>query len=138
MSKLSTVNDVKVIESQIINSRGSNIYVLENINSFFFVKRIFIINNKNHLDPRGAHAHKNNAQTISCPNGKITLQMTDGKEKLSINLFENNFFVYVPSGIWSDIIFIDKNSTVICHCSENYNEKSYIRNYKDFIEYKNN
>ena len=62
--------------------------------------------------------------------------MTDGKDEKSIDLFDNNFLVYIPRGIWSDIFFIDKNSTIVCYSSENYDENSYIRNYEDFIEYK--
>lgn len=138
MSKLNTVNDIQIKDNHHIQSRGSDIYVFEDINFFFLIKRIFIINNKNVLDPRGGHAHKYNDQIISCVHGKIKLKMTDGKDEKSIDLFDSNFLVYVPRGIWSDIFFIDKNSTVVCYSSENYDENSYIRNYKDFIEYKNN
>lgn len=138
MSKLNTVNDINIKDNHHIQSRGSDIYVFEDVNFFFLIKRIFIIKNKDLLDPRGGHAHKNNDQIISCANGKINLKMTDGKNKKSISLFDNNFLVYIPRGIWSDIIFIDRNSTVVCYSSENYDESSYIRNYEDFIEYKNN
>ena len=138
MTKLSTVNDIVVKNNNHIQSRGSDIFVFEDINFLFLIKRIFVINNKNFLDPRGGHAHKNNDQIISCINGKINLKMTDSKNNRSIDLFNSNFLVYVPKGIWSDIIFIDKYSTVVCYSSENYDESSYIRNYDDFIDYKNN
>ena len=138
MAKLNTINDIQIKENDLIQSRGSDIYVFENINLFFVIKRIFIINNKNFLDPRGGHAHKDNDQIISCVNGEINLKLTDGKNKKSINLFDSNFLVYIPRGIWSDINFIDKYSNIVCYSSENYDENSYIRNYEDFIEYRNN
>ena len=64
MSKLNTVNDIQIKANHHIQSRGSDIYVYEDINFFFFIKRIFIINNKNIFDTIGGHSQKDNDHII--------------------------------------------------------------------------
>ena len=59
----SSVDDIKLIENQVIESRGNNIFVYEPANYFFEIKRIFTISGKNiQTANRGFHAHRTDFQ----------------------------------------------------------------------------
>ena len=73
MKKLNTIKEIQVKNNQKIESRGADLFIFENLNFLFNIKRIFTINNNNILESRGSHAHKSNDQIISCVSGKVNL-----------------------------------------------------------------
>ena len=137
MKKLNTIKEIRIKSNQKIESRGADLSIFENLNLLFNVKRIFTINNNSVLESRGSHAHKSNDQIISCVSGKVNLLLKDGIDEKSIDLFDSNLLVYVPRHIWGETNFIEKNSILVCYSSENYEEESYIRDYSEFLKFRN-
>ena len=136
MKKLNTIKEIQVKNNQKIESRGADLFIFENLNFLFNIKRIFTINNNNILESRGSHANKSNDQIISCVSGKVNLLLKDGIDEKSIDLFDSNLLVYVPRHIWGETNFIEKNSILVCYSSENYKEESYIRDYDEFMRFR--
>jgi len=135
----SSVDDIKLIENQVIESRGNNIFVYEPANYFFEIKRIFTISGKNiQTANRGFHAHRTDLQIISCVNGSVSLTFRDGLHTREINLKSPDTYVYVPNYIWGETKYLEENTVVVVYSSGEYDERSYIRNYNEFLQIKEN
>ena len=134
---LNRIDKVKEIDLQIIKSIDANINVFEKLDELFTIKRIFTVEiNQFNKNERGRHAHKIDHQIVTCPSGSINFLVTDGISKKEFAINSRNKAVYVPNHIWTETSYLEKNTIVTCYCSENYNEKSYIRNYNDFISFR--
>ncbi len=136
---INKIDKVKIFDLQIINSNGSKINVFEKLNELFIIKRIFTVEIRNFdKNERGRHAHKIDHQIVTCPYGSIEFEVNDGDNKKKYILNDPSKAIYVPNQIWTETNYLEKNSVVICYCSENYNEKSYIRKYNEFLEFRKN
>ena len=138
MGIFNTINEIKIIDFQAIHSSDALMEVFNNVSSFFHVKRIFSVKNNLINCSRGHHAHKKCEQIITCPYGAIRFKVDDGDNKKTYLIEENKYGVYIPNHIWTETTYIKKNTVLICYCSEEYDEKSYIRNYDDFIKFRKN
>lgn len=136
--KLNTIDKVKVIDLKVINQTDANLNIFENVNKLFNIKRVFTVeikkfNNNN----RGRHAHKVDHQIVTCPFGEIEFIVKDGINKKKFLIKKRNIAIYVPNHIWTETNYLNKNTVVTCYCSHKYNEKSYIRDYKEFLKFRN-
>lgn len=102
----------------------------------FKIERVYWLYNL--TQPRGEHAHKNLKQFMFCPNGKIEIDVDDGKNKDSITLDSPNLGLIIKKPVWRRIKGIDYNSTLIVMASEEYDENDYIRSYEEFLQWKLN
>jgi len=136
---INKIDKVKILDLQLISSKGSTVNVFENLNKFFTIKRIFTVQMNNfYLNERGRHAHIIDKQIVTCPYGSIKFKVTDGKKSKNFILKNPSKAIYVPNQIWTETTYLEKKSVVICYCSENYNEKSYIRDYDKFLNFRKN
>lgn len=117
------------LKSKLITSK------IGSLNEFDFkdfkIQRTFIVSDVPPGTIRGYHAHKNTQQYLCCISGKINITFDDGikKEKIKLNKSE---YVFQDKLIWSEIEFLDENSTLMVICSTKYSDDDYIRCYKDF------
>ncbi len=137
MNKLNTINSVQIINFDRIDTATATIDVFPKVNSFFLIKRVFTVsvNDENNVK-RGFHAHKNCEQIITCPIGRINFIVFDGKNEKTFTIEDNNIAIYVPNFIWTETVYLEKNSVLVCYCSEQYDEKSYIRDKKEYLKIK--
>lgn len=94
-------------------------------------KRVFFIN-CNNLITRGNHAHKKCYQLMFSLIGEIKLIFDDGFKKKEIVLKPNKNGFLVPPTIWSLQQFPKTNSILGVICDRDFEEKDYIRDYKEF------
>ena len=135
--KLNNINKVKKINLSTIKSQDAIINVFETINKYFEIKRVFTITiSKLKKNLRGKHAHKIDKQIITCPYGSIKFTVKDGKRKKSFILNSSKFGIFVPQHIWTETEYLKKNTVVVCYSSTKFNEKSYIRNYDQFLKFR--
>lgn len=136
MNKLNTVDDVKIISFQKIKSNNTDIKIVNDLNKFFVIKRVFCINNNLKNDKRGFHAHKNCLQIVTCPVGSIKFKVFDGTNSKLFKISGNNKGIFIPNHIWTETTYVQKNTTLICYCSNLYNEKSYIRKKDEYMKFR--
>ncbi len=101
----------------------------------FDIKRVYFITNipqENQI--RGQHAHKNLRQFMVAVGGKIEITLDDGNNKLKFDLNSSDLGLYVPSGLWRDVKFKDKNASLFVFASDIYQKDDYIKNYEDFLK----
>jgi hypothetical protein len=114
---------------------------VDNVKIPFSIERIFYIYDVPSGSSRGAHAHKELSQIIICLSGKIRFFFSNGhgvKNRKHLIMSPNTNAIYLKPGIWRELKNLDKQSVIMVLASDNYKENDYIRNYKEFLNYKKN
>jgi len=134
--KNSTVDDCKIIDiRRYTDSRGYLSVVENEIDIPFDIKRIYYL----YMVPevaRGAHAHKQLQQLLIATSGSVDVIMDDGQEKRTFHLDRPWKGLLIPSGLWRDLENFSGGAVLMCLASEGYDEKDYIRDYQEFLNYK--
>lgn len=129
-----TVFDCRVIELPRHSMRAGNISVVENnIIIPFNIKRVYYLYDIPGGSERGGHAHKKLWQFIVAASGSFIIVINDGQNKKKIQLNQPYKGLLVVPGIWREIINFSSGAVCLVLASENYYEKDYIRNYDDFL-----
>ena len=132
-----TVFSCELIELPKIPNRAGNITPVQNLEEIpFEVKRIFYLYDIPGGISRGAHAHKKCHQFLIAASGSFEVLLDDGKIKKTIMLNQPYRGLYIPPGIWASEINFSSGAICLVLVSHNYDEKDYIRNYKEFLALK--
>ncbi len=139
MKRNSTVYDCTIIELDKHHSdRKGNITVVENEKDIpFEVRRTYYLYDVPGGESRGAHAHKELSQLIVAASGSFTVTLDDGKVKRSFLLNRPYQGLLVVPGIWRDLIDFSSGSVCLVLASHEYDETDYIRDYNEFLNFKN-
>lgn len=133
----STIYNCCVLELSKIHNRAGNITVIENLKHIpFEVKRVYYLYDVPGGGERGGHAHRELQQIIVAASGSFDIILDDGKNKKIVELNRPYFGLYVVPGIWREIINFSSGAISLVLASEVYNEDDYIRDYNDFLKWK--
>lgn len=137
MNKQSTVNDCSLIDIRRYSDTRGYLSVIENdIDIPFEIKRIYYL----YLVPevaRGAHAHKALQQLLIATSGSVDVIMDDGTNKQTFHLDKPWKGLLIPPGLWRDLENFSGGAVLMCLASEKYDAADYIRDYNEFLRYKN-
>ncbi len=103
----------------------------------FNVKRIYYISKVPEGVRRGFHAHKELEQLLFCPYGKIKLVLDNGKNREEIILNDPSIGIVIQHTIWREMLWLKKDSVLCVAASDYFRADDYIRDYSEFINYKN-
>lgn len=101
----------------------------------FIIKKVLSITGMKDSDKRGGHTHHKTNQILICTSGECTVDLDDGKKKSSIILNKCNDGLLLYPYIWHVMHSFKPNTSLLVLADREYNEKDYIRNYEDFIQY---
>ncbi len=133
-----TVFDCSVIELGRNRDRAGNISIVEKFDNIpFEVKRVFYIYDIPGGESRGAHSHRECHQFIVAASGSFEVEMDDGSNKRTITLNRPYFGLHIPPGIWAAEKEFSSGAICLVLTSQPYNEKDYIRNYQDYLYFRN-
>lgn len=136
--KTSSVYDCTIIELDKHHHIKGNITVVENGDTVpFDVKRTYYLYDVPGGESRGGHAHKELKQLIVAASGSFSVTLDDGKVKRTFMLNRPYQGLLVVSGIWRTLDDFSSGSVCLVLASEKYNAEDYIRDYNEFIKYKN-
>ncbi len=132
------VNECEIVEIPIVHNDSGNISVLENnLNIPFAIQRIYYLYDVPMGAERGGHAHYALEQYIIAASGSFTFVLDDGTEKREVFLNHPNKALYIKPGIWREMKDFSSGSICLVLASLKYDEQDYIRDYNDFLKYKN-
>lgn len=104
----------------------------------FVIKRFYFINQlANPEAVRGKHAHKNLDQVIFCINGSFELHLEDRQNNHTILLDNPAMGVRIRKMVWHTMTKFSPNCVILVVANDFYNEDDYIREYDEFLKYKN-
>ena len=86
---------------------------------------------------RGAHAHKKLQQFIVSVGGSFDITLDDGLNRRTFTLSRPYYGLLIPPGIWRDLVNFSAGATCLVLASEHYDTEDYIRNYDDYVNFKN-
>jgi dTDP-4-dehydrorhamnose 3,5-epimerase-like enzyme len=122
---------------KIEDPRGNLSFVEENNHIPFKIERTYWIYDVPGGQVRGGHAFKEQDEFIIALSGSIDVIIDDGKTKQVFSLNRSYYGLYVPKGLWRQMDNFSTNSLAVVLASTPYNENDYIRNYNDFVKYRN-
>lgn len=132
------VYDCTIVELDKHHHTKGNITVVENNQTIpFDVQRIYYLYDIPGGESRGGHAHKELRQLIVAASGSFTVTLDDGKVRRSFVLNRPYQGLLVVPGIWRTLDDFSSGAVCLVLASHAYDEDDYIRDYQDFIEYKN-
>ena len=135
--KHTTVNDCRIIDIRKYSDNRGYLSVIEGgMDIPFEIKRIYYL----YMVPeaaRGAHAHKQLQQLLVATSGSVDITLDDGREKKTFHLDRPWKGLLIVPGLWRDLDNFSGGTVLMCLASEKYDEGDYIRDYDEFLEYKN-
>ena len=134
-----SVYDCSVIELPRIKNRAGNITPVENdTNLPFAVSRVFYLYDIPGGEDRGAHSHKECHQFLVAVSGSFEIELNDGVNKRTIALNRPYYGLHIPPGIWAAEKGFSSGAICLVLASHKYDEKDYIRNYEEYLDYLEN
>lgn len=136
--KNTTVYNCSVIELDKHHSDVGNITVIENNKEIpFDVRRTYYLYDVPGGEERGGHAHKELQQLIVAVSGSFDVMLDDGNVKRTVTLNRPYQGLLVVPGLWRELNNFSSGSICLVLASHKYDESDYIRNYEEYIKYKN-
>lgn len=100
----------------------------------FDINRIFYIYGSDPSVVRGQHANRETEFVLINVSGKSKIRISDGIEKLVIELNKPNMGVYLPKMVWKDMYDFSDDSVLLVLASTHYDAQEYIRNYEEYVK----
>ncbi len=148
---LSSSNKDNYLKQTNINQTGAILFQLPRIKDLrgdlsfaelgkdlpFTVKRCFWVFGVPNKEIRGEHAHKECAQFLISVTGSVSVLIDDGKNQSEVTLNQPELGLYIPPGIWGVQYKYSSDAVLVVLASHPYEASDYIRDYNDFLAYKN-
>ena len=136
--KNAKIEDCQIIQLPKLKERDKGaISFVENLEDVpFIVKRIFYLYDIPGGESRGAHSHKECHQFLIATSGSFEVQLDDGKVKKTVMLNQPYRGLHIPPGIWASEVNFSSGAICLVMASHTYDEKDYIRDYKQFLDCK--
>ena len=134
-----SVFDCSIVEFDRHHSnRKGNLSVVENGKTLpFDVKRVYYIYDVPSGESRGSHAHRELEQLIIATSGSFTITLDDGISKRTFFLNRPYQGLYIKPGLWRDLGDFSSGAVALVLASEVYQKEDYIRNYEEFLKFRN-
>ena len=115
-----------------VDPRG-NLSVIEEFKDIpFKIERTYWIYDVPGGEARGGHAYRENEEFIVALSGSFDVVLDDGVKKETFSLNRSYYGLYVPRGIWREMVNFSTNSLALVLASTKFDPNDYIRNYGEF------
>jgi len=129
---------VKNVKFKVNNDKWGKLVPIEGNDSVpFDIKRVYYIYEVNQEKRRGFHSHKELEQVLICVHGSIKILVKTPEEEKVVVLDNPNKGLYIGPDIWREMYDFENDGVLLVLASNHYDEKDYIRNYDDYVDYYN-
>jgi dTDP-4-dehydrorhamnose 3,5-epimerase-like enzyme len=133
------VDDCVIIDLPQVHSASGSLTALENRKNIpFDIKRIYYLYDVPHNSIRGGHAHYELQQFVIAASGSFTFILDDGSKTREVFLNTPLKALFIKPGIWREMKNFSSGSVCLVMASLMYDESDYMRNYGDFLKYREN
>lgn len=119
-----------------IDPRGNLSFIEEGIHLPFKIERVYWIYDVPGGEKRGGHAFREQQELIVALSGSFDVHINDGKEKAEFTLNRSYSGLYIPNGLWREMVNFSTNSVAMVLSSTHYSELDYIRDFNEFLKFK--
>lgn len=121
-----------------LDTRG-NLSFVEQLNHIpFSIMRTYWIYDVPGGEKRGGHAFKETDEFIIALSGSFDVLVDDGHAIHSFNMNRSYYGLYIPKGLWREMVHFSTNSVALEFASTIYNPHDYIRDYNEYLAMKKN
>jgi hypothetical protein len=136
--KQSVIKHCQKISLPNVVSQSGNITSLNNQRDLpFDVNRVFYIYDIPSGESRGAHAHLVCHQLLVSVSGSFKVSVFDGVGCAEFSLDRPDLGLHIPPGVWASEFDFSGGGICLVLASHEYEESDYIRNYEEYLTYKN-
>jgi hypothetical protein len=137
--EVNSIYDCNLLQLPKENTGIGSITAYENKSSFpFAIKRCFYLFDVPSGERRGGHAHLQLSQFVIAASGSFDIILEDGANTRVISLNQPSEGVYIPFGIWNELVNFSSGATCLVFASDVFKESDYIRSKTEFNEYRLN
>ena len=131
------MNEPQIIQlPKFLDTRGNLSFVEQNNHIPFEIQRTYWIYDVPGGEERWGRAFKECEEFIISLSGSFDVILDDGVEKKTFTLNRSYYGLYIPKGMWRVLDNFSTNSVALVMSSTKYDEGDYIRDYDEFIKYK--
>jgi hypothetical protein len=123
---------------KIEDPRGNLTFVEGLVHVPFEIKRVYWIYDVPGGVSRGGHAFREQEEFIIALSGSFDVEVNHGCGSQRVHLNRSYYGLYVPNGLWRHLDNFSTNSTALVLSSTDYDESDYIRDYEEYLQYRNN
>ncbi len=135
--KKTTIDDCRIVELGKHHGATGNLTVVENGKiEHFDTKRVFFIYDIPAGVSRGGHSHKTLRELIIAASGSFEVYVNDGKSEKSFTLNNPSKALLLPAGVWEELRNFSSGAVALVLASIPYKPTDYIRDFQEFIKYK--
>ncbi|MEG2573433.1 MAG: FdtA/QdtA family cupin domain-containing protein [Bacteroides sp.] len=136
-AQTTNIYNCNVFELPKEHNRAGNLTAVNNGAEIpFEVKRVYYIYDIPSGVTRGGHAHKELYQYIIAASSSFDVLLDDGRNKKIVHLDRPNFALQIVPGIWRELLNFSSGAICMVLASEKYNEPDYIREYSNYLLFK--
>lgn len=133
---LHSIRSVVVIKLPRHFAANGDVVVMETASQIpFVIARVFAVQAPAGAI-RGQHAHRQCAQFLTCPTGRVDVLCDDGLEKQTYVLDQPGMGLLIPPSIWAQQTYQSPGSLLTVLCDRPYESEDYIRDYGEFLAYR--
>lgn len=121
-----------------LDARGNLSFVEQKNHIPFEIRRTYWLYDVPGGEARGGHAYKENQEFIVALSGSFDVVLDNGNSKKVYTLNRSYYGLYVPKGLWREMENFSTNSLALILSSTDYDANDYIRDYDEFLKFKNN
>lgn len=135
---MNTLDDCRLIDlaKHKAGRRGNLTAVQGSLDIPFDISRVYYIYDVPGGESRGSHAHRELEEVIVAAAGSFDVLLDDGSDKKRMHLSNPVQALYIPSAIWLKLENFSSGSVVLAIASEKYDEDDNIRDYDEFIKFR--
>ncbi len=136
--KETSVDDCHIVELGKHHGATGNLTVVENGKILDFdTQRLFFIYDIPGGASRGGHSHKTLRELIIATSGSFEVYVNDGKKEHTFLLNQPSKALLLPPGVWEELRNFSSGAVALVLASIPYKPEDYIRDFDQFLEYKN-
>ncbi len=131
------MEEVKIIDLPKFEDLRGNLSFIEEMQHLpFEIQRTYWIYDVPGGMVRGGHAFKQQQEFIVALSGSLDVKVDDGLSEKTYSLNRSYYGLYIPKGIWRQMENFSTNSVALIISSTEFSEDDYIRDYTDFLKFK--
>lgn len=116
--------------------RGNLSFVEEENHIPFKIERVYWIYDVPGGQVRGGHAFKAQREFIIALSGSFDVVVDNGSSEQVYSLNRSYYGLYIPYGLWRRMENFSTNSLAVVLSSTKYDESDYIRDYEEFLRFR--
>jgi hypothetical protein len=130
----SRISETSIVKPRVFESATGKLVAFEDLFYKMEIKNMFTVQSSEET-ARGDHAHIHATQMLFCLMGEIHVNLNDSINSKTVYLLPNSTGLLIPPGIWANQSYF-KDSLLLTLSNWKFDEKEYIRNFKEFEMFK--